>query len=73
MPKPRATKEELQLKRIEKLLEREKAWVAKQRRADTALKKIRKSLKHYEREGRSIVVLLRNREPLISKLIRRSP
>jgi hypothetical protein len=52
--KPRATKEELQLGRIEKLLEREKSWVTKQRRTETALKKIRKSLKHYEREGHSV-------------------
>jgi hypothetical protein len=52
--KPKATKGELQLGRVEKLLGREKAWVTKQRRADTALKKIRKSLKHYEREGHSV-------------------
>jgi hypothetical protein len=52
--KPRATKEELQLGRIEKLLGREKAWMTKRRRTDTALKKIRKSLKHYEREGHDV-------------------
>jgi hypothetical protein len=52
--KPKATKQELQLGRIEKLLGREKSWVTKQRRTETALKKIRKSLKHYEHEGHSV-------------------
>ena len=51
--KPRGTKppEPVSVVRQQRLLDRKKAWEAKRRRADTALKKIDKSLRYYERKG----------------------
>ena len=52
--KPKPTTEELQRKRVEKLLQQRKPWVTKARRAETAIKKIDASLKRYEKQGHDV-------------------
>jgi hypothetical protein len=50
-PAPKPTKEAKQLAAVQRLIARRKAWVTKARRAATALAKIDKSLRYYQREG----------------------
>jgi len=49
--KAKPTIDEKRDERVQRLLQRRKAWVTKLRRAETALKKIDQSLRYYDKQG----------------------
>lgn len=59
--KPKASPDDRKAKRVASLIERQKQWQTRAKRAQTALKKIRKSLRHYERNEPALLAAYRSK------------